>query len=71
MLHFRHPGQPHSLNEAFVASEINGIVAGCIAAEPADGETWIERKPRQYAVRACFSSPSRANAAPRWKCAIE
>src|SRR5260370_35527308 len=43
---FRHPGQPHSLNEAFAASKINGIVAGCIGAEPADGETWIERKPR-------------------------
>src|SRR5260370_1671815 len=43
---FRHPGQPNSLNEAFSTSKINGIVAGCIGPEPADGETWIERKPR-------------------------
>jgi hypothetical protein len=55
----RHSGHAHALNEAFASDTVRRIVAVCIGnvTVAADGETWIERKPRIHGS-PCFVQPS-------------
>jgi hypothetical protein len=43
-LRFRHPGDPHALEDALAFSQDGRVVAHCASAEAADGEGWIEPK---------------------------
>jgi hypothetical protein len=67
-LFFRHSGHPHALTDA-LAPGTEGRIVTHSASDAANGESWMECKPRRIASRASSNEPSNASAAARWKCA--